>query len=357
MKILCIRLRAIGDVVVTTPVYRALARQLGAEVHVLVQAVPAQVLRHNPHISRLVLHGTPEAEVARLRAERYDLVVDLHCNLRSHRLRLALGRPTLGYRKRNFEKWLLTRGIDLLGREHLVDRYFRALEPLGVVDDGGGLDYYPQPGELASARAELSSGGDPEPTGDFVALVLAATRYTKRPTPELAAGIIAGVTEPVVLFGGDDVRELAAAVLALLTPAQRARTLDSCGRLTLRESCALLGAARVVVTPDTGLMHVAAALGRPIVTLWGNTAPGFGMYPFNARAQPTQVRDALVEGLGCHPCSRIGYDACPRGHFRCMREQDVAAITASSVGTESTAAGEPGRRLAPPPPPPPASAP
>ena len=330
MKILCIRLRAIGDVVVTTPVYRALARQLGAEVHVLVQALPAEVLAGNPYVARLILHGTPEASPARLRAEGYDLVVDLHCNLRSHALRLALGLPAVGYRKRNLEKWLLTRGVDLLGREHLVDRYFRALAPLGVRDDGEGLDYFVAEGELEAARLRLGDLGVVPPRR-YAALVLAATRATKRPTAELAAAIVAGCAEPVVLFGGADVRGLADDVVARLErtgSGSGALPIDTCGRLGLRESCALLAEASVVVTPDTGLMHVAAALGRPIVTLWGNTAPGFGMYPANARERPELVHDAEVVGLGCHPCSRIGYDACPRGHFRCMRDQDPGAVAA-----------------------------
>ena len=329
MKILCIRLRAIGDVVVTTPVYRALKRQLGAEVHALVQAVPALVLAHNPHVDRVLLHGSPEAEASRLRAAGYDLVVDLHCNLRSHRLRLALGLPAVGYRKRNLEKWLLTRGIDVLGREHLVDRYFRALAPLGIADDGEGLDYFVQPGELAAAREKVADATGAPPPGAFTALVLAATRLTKRPTAELAAAIVARSPRPVVLFGGGDVRALADEVTARLAPAGP-EVVDACGRLGLRESCALLAEAACVVTPDTGLMHVAAALDRPIVTLWGNTAPGFGMYAFNARARPGRVADAAVAGLDCHPCSRIGYGACPRGHFRCMRDQDPAAIAAAT---------------------------
>ena len=329
MKILCIRLRAIGDVVVTTPVYRALKRQLGAEVHVLVQAVPGLVLAHNPYLDRVIPHGSPEAEASRLRAAGYDLVVDLHCNLRSHRLRLALGLPAVGYRKRNLEKWLLTRGVDVLGREHLVDRYFRALAPLGIADDGEGLDYFPQPEELATARGKVEDTTGAPPPRAFTALVLAATRHTKRPTAELAAGIITRSPRPVVLFGGGDVRALADEVVAKLEPGGPA-VVDTCGRLCLRESCALLGEAASVVTPDTGLMHVAAALDRPIVTLWGNTAPGFGMYAFNARARPGRVVDAAVPGLDCHPCSRIGYEECPRGHFRCMRDQDPAEIAAAT---------------------------
>ena len=327
MKILCIRLSAIGDLVVTTPILRALHHQLGAEVHVLTKALPAEVLRHNPHVRR-VLHW-PETNTATLRREAYDLLLDLHCNLRSHRMRLSLGVPALGYRKRNLEKWLLTQGLDLLGREHLVDRYFRAFATLGIRDDGGGLDYFTAPEELAHARQLLRSIGPGEP---FSALVLAATHATKRMPIELLVRTIAAAPERrFVLLGGADVRALADELLQRLPKGSRERVLDLVNACPLRISVAVLAEADVVITPDTGLMHLAAALKLRIVSVWGSTAPGFGMYPHlpKAHARPRYV-DAEVRGLDCHPCSRIGYGACPRGHFKCMHEQQPDGWTEAS---------------------------
>ncbi|RTQ44044.1 glycosyl transferase, partial [Hymenobacter gummosus] len=65
----------------------------------------------------------------------------------------------------------------------------------------------------------------------------------------------------------------------------------------------------------TGQMHIAAAFRKEIISVWGNTVPEFGMYPFR-----TEFRALEVEGLGCRPCSKIGYEKCPQGHFRCMRD-------------------------------------
>jgi ADP-heptose:LPS heptosyltransferase len=83
--------------------------------------------------------------------------------------------------------------------------------------------------------------------------------------------------------------------------------------------------AAVVLTHDTGLMHIAAAFKRPIVSVWGNTVPQFGMTPYYGDVKvPNKLFE--VSGLSCRPCSKIGFETCPKKHFRCMTQQDEAAI-------------------------------
>ena len=319
-----------GDLIVTTPIYRVLHEQLAAEVHLVTKPAFAPVVAHNPYLARLISYR--EGIGAELAREGYDLVVDLHGSIRSHLLRGRLGVPTVGFRKRNLEKSLLPRGIDWLGGEHLLDRYFYALRHLGVRDDGRGLDYAVQPAEAAAARAQTAAVG-----GDYVAVVLGATHFTKRMPAPLVAEAIRGLDRPVVLLGGADVTALAREVEALLAPP--ARVLNLCARLPLRDSIAVLAAAAGVIAGDTGLMHVAAALRRPMVVVWGNTAPAIGMYPWYPRAERRPWAGAEVLGLDCRPCSRIGYAACPRGHFRCMRDQRAAAIAGPLLGLMAAARG------------------
>lgn len=317
-KVLVIRLSAMGDLVVTTPVLRALHEQLAAEVHLVTKAAFAPIVRHAPYLSKV--HHWSRTVVEDLEAEGFDLVVDLHGSIRSHLLRVRLGAPALGFRKRNFEKRLLARGIDLLGDEHLVNRYFRGLRAAGVQEDGRGLDYFVMPEELAEAGKHLAAF--PE---DFVAIVLGATHFTKRMPAGLVAALIAELGRPVVLLGGPDVVELANEAVGL---APGSETLDLCGALALRDSIAVLAKAEAVIAGDTGLMHVAAALRKPMVVVWGNTAPAIGMYPWYPREAAGRYRNAEVLGLGCRPCSRIGFAACPRGHFKCMHEQRSSRIVA-----------------------------
>lgn len=326
-----------GDLIVTTPVYRALATQLGAEVHLVTKRAFAGVIAHNAYLHRTHF-WSDGAVVPALKAEGYDLVVDLHGSIRSHLLRARLGVTAIGFRKRNLEKSLLRYGINLLGGEHLVDRYFYALRHLGIRDDGGGLDYYVQPAEAAAATAHTAAVGE-----DYVAIVLGATHFTKRMPPQLVADVIAQLDRPVVLLGGEDVLALAAEARARL-PEGVQPVLDLCGALPLRESIAVLAKAAGVIAGDTGLMHVTAALRRPMVVVWGNTASPIGMYPYYPSTGERPYADAEVEGLPCRPCSRIGYASCPAGHFRCMREQRAASIS-GPLGRLMAASASPEGRI------------
>ena len=322
-KILCIRLSAIGDLVVCTPVFRALAQQLKAEVHVLTKPMPAQILEGNPHVSK-VIHWEENGLTAKLKKEKYDLVVDLHCNLRSHLLRLSLGVAAIGYSKRNLAKRLLSNGIDWLGNEHILDRYFKALAPIGVQYDLGGLDYFAEKELKGDCILEGRLGTAVEDR--FTALVLGATHATKRMPATLLADICTQDKGHVVLLGGDDVKALASETLKLLDPEVRKRVADLCGVLSLRQSAKLIELAKGVITPDTGLMHVAAALHRPMVVVWGNTVPAYGMYPVLQQGRGMIAQYAQVQGLKCRPCSRIGYGKCPQNHFQCMQNQSASEI-------------------------------
>jgi len=322
-KVLCIRLSAIGDLVVCTPVFRTLAQQLGAEVHVLTKPVPGLMLQGNPHVPK-VIHWTDQGLVAQLKAEKYDVVVDLHCNLRSHRLRLELGVPALGYRKRNLAKRLLSYEVDWLGDEHILDRYFKAFAPLGIQYDLGGLDYF--------AEADMDWSASLQPRIEtlahegFIALVLGATHATKRMPASLLADICKQSNARIVLLGGEDVQALAKETLQLLDDEARKQVANFCGQLSLRQSAKLIEQAKGVITPDTGLMHVAAALHRPVVVVWGNTVPAYGMYPVLPQGLEGLAQYAQVKDLACRPCGRIGYKACPKGHFKCMHEQSATGI-------------------------------
>jgi heptosyltransferase-2 len=150
-------------------------------------------------------------------------------------------------------------------------------------------------------------------------MVAGAAHATKRIPPEKMREMIAQVPYPAVLLGGKEDRQVGEEVASM----DPSRIFNACGETTLHESAALVRDARVVVSADTGLMHIAAALRRPLVVLWGNTIPGFGMYPYHGEV-PVPFRNLEVDGLTCRPCSKIGHARCPRGHFRCMRDQSVA---------------------------------
>ncbi|HUM45662.1 MAG TPA: glycosyltransferase family 9 protein, partial [Chitinophagales bacterium] len=100
---------------------------------------------------------------------------------------------------------------------------------------------------------------------------------------------------------------------------------NGCGKFSLNQSASLLKSARLVITHDTGLMHIAAALRKKIISVWGNTVPEFGMYPYYGTAVH-QEGIVQIQGLPCRPCSKIGFEKCPKGHFRCMQLIDENEI-------------------------------
>ena len=104
--------------------------------------------------------------------------------------------------------------------------------------------------------------------------------------------------------------------------------LNACGAYSIHQSASLVEQSRALITHDTGLMHIGAAFGKKIITIWGNTVPEFGMYPY--RADPESV-NFEVEGLKCRPCSKIGHQKCPKKHFKCMLQQDLDGIAATAL--------------------------
>lgn len=310
--------------VLTTPVVRCLKRQWGAEIHYLTKSSFRPVLEANPYIDVIHAIGTDVAEaLPALKEARYDLVIDLHRNLRSWRVKNALGRPAVSFPKLNLEKWLLVRfRINRLPGLHIVDRYLSPLRPFGLTYDGEGLDYFIPPGEEVDPFSLV--GRDP---GPFIALSIGAAHSTKRlPVSQLEA-VCRALPLPVFLLGGPSDREAG----ELVAGGAGGHVHNLCGRLRINQSASVVRQAAAVISHDTGLMHIAAAFRKPLVSVWGNTVPAFGMSPFYPDGMDRNII-AEVQGLPCRPCSKIGYDRCPKRHFRCMLKQDTDGIARSAVG-------------------------
>lgn len=319
MKVLVIRFSSIGDIVLTTPVVRALKLQCNAEVHYLTKRAFEGILSPNPYIDKVFSFSSGLEEVMPLLlAENYDRVVDLHHNLRSMRIKLRLGKPATSFPKLNFEKWMLVNlGIHLLPDKHIVDRYLATVAHLGVKNDGLGLDYFIPAEETVDIQA-ISPNLAP---GKYLAFVLGATHATKRLPEHKMLEICLGATCPVVLLGGKQ----EGPVGNRLCQQGGKQIINLCGSLSLHQSASVIRQAREVLTHDTGLMHIAAAFRKKIISVWGNTVPAFGMYPYYPEGINLNA-SVEVEGLKCRPCSKIGYDKCPKGHFRCMEDIAVEKI-------------------------------
>lgn len=315
-KILIIRFSSIGDIVLTTPVIRCIKQQLGAEIHYLTKQQYLPLLDANPHIDRIFTIKKNVSEVLpNLCRERYDCVVDLHKNLRTLQVRLGLflGVKWLSFDKLNIEKWLLTAlKINRLPKIHIVDRYLAAAAPLGIKNDGQGLDFYGPNSQFSTLNSQVP----------YLAFAIGAQFQTKRLPMAKIVEICQQLRQPVVLLGGKE-EEAEGEIIA---EQSGSHVTNLCGKLSLQESAEVIHGATLVITHDTGMMHIAAAFQKKILSIWGNTVPALGMAPYYGTANPDQNTSFEVEGLPCRPCSKIGHQACPKGHFMCMNEQDVEKI-------------------------------
>jgi heptosyltransferase-2 len=129
------------------------------------------------------------------------------------------------------------------------------------------------------------------------------------------------IDHPVILIGGPEDRANGEQIAA----ADPVKIYNACGKFNLHESADLVKRAKLVISHDTGMMHIAAAFRKPIISIWGNTVPAFGMTPYyGSITVPNHISQA--EKLWCRPCSKIGYNKCPLGHFDCMKRQSINAL-------------------------------
>jgi len=322
MKFLVIRFSSIGDIVLTTPVVRGLKQQVPeAEVHFLTKQVFAPLVSDNPYIDKVHLLGDSfELMIHELKLEEYDVVIDLHHNLRTLRVKKALGKKSFSFNKLNMQKWLLTNfKIDVMPPVHIVDRNMATVASFGVKPDGRGLDYF-----IPKAAVVPEKDIPASHLAGFIALVIGAAHNTKKLPAHKLRQLCEAIDHPIIILGGKEDREAGQAISSL----DPVRLYNACGKFSINESADLVRRSKMVITHDTGLMHIAAAFQRPIVSIWGNTVPKFGMYPYYG-ANSKQVYDVFeINHLRCRPCSKIGYDKCPKGHFKCMEQIDVSAVAA-----------------------------
>jgi ADP-heptose:LPS heptosyltransferase len=322
VKFLVVRFSSIGDIILTTPVVRHQKKQVEqAQVHYLTKSAHASLLEANPYIDQIhVFNGDLNATVRKLKEVGFDYIIDLHHNARTERLKMKLKRMDFSVNKLNFRKWLYVNfKLDRMPDRHMVDRNLDTIRSFISERDGGGLDYFiPQQEEIpmATLPASFQKG--------YIGLAIGAQHKTKMLPAELLTELCNGLEHPVIIMGGEADTAVADAIVQALPGKE---IINGCGLYSIHQSASLVRQSRLLITHDTGLMHIGAAFRKKIITIWGNTVPQFGMYPYKADPDSLQFE---VTGLGCRPCSKIGYQKCPKKHFKCMKEQDIEGIASSA---------------------------
>lgn len=311
-KILIIRYSSIGDLVVTSPIIRCVKKQLNAEVHFLVKENFRSIIENNPYIDKIWTRESIGVEESLLK-EKFDYIIDLQKNLRSYQISKKLGVKTYRFNKMNPEKWLLVnlKWNKMPANTHLVDRYFEGLKDLNIVNDNNGLDYFIQPED------EIVVEGLPS---KYIAFAIGSAHETKALPVEKIVSIIKQNSIPVVILGGKKEIEKGRSI------EQEVNVINWVNKLSLNQSAAIVKNAEFVVAGDTGLMHIAAAFKKRIYSVWGSTVPAFGMFPYLPRE--LNLLSVIIENkkIKCRPCSKLGFEKCPKVHHKCMNSLDISSI-------------------------------
>lgn len=334
-KTVVFRLSSIGDIVLSSPLLRVLRKAAGndARIDFVVRKEYAELVRYNHHLS-VVHEYDPETgfeglqKLARvLRDEQYELAVDIHDSIRTKFLRAACGTKSVVVDKRKMERWLL---INLKRNAYddslfVAERYIETLKKYGITNDAKGLEIFIPDStlfEISGKMAALRLNEFEKVVGICPGSKHFTKRWQKEKFAEVAVRAAKDFNAKILLFGGkeerDDCEFVADEVMRRIS--ERSAS-NFAGNFTLLETAAALEFCDVVVTNDSGLMHLAAAKKKKIVAIFGSTSREFGFAPYGTESVIIENND-----LDCRPCTHIGRKSCPKEHFKCM-----ADITAEKV--------------------------
>jgi lipopolysaccharide heptosyltransferase II len=340
-RTLIIRFSSVGDIVLSTLLVRLLRRQYPEmSIDYLVKEEYAPLLRENPHISRLLLLPRTEtlselrAMRDRVKQGRYDLLIDIHGSLRSRFI--TFGHHRVGrINKRKLARFLLVKFKWNLypylgGAPPIPLRYVESVRDLGLVDDGNGLEIFPDTAARDRITQLLADARVPESLR-MIGICPSARHNNKmwiqERFAESAAQLAQSLNAGILLFGsGTEEGKRCEEVASLVNGQEPSIKVVNCaGLLALDETAAAMDRCTLVITNDTGLMHLAAARKRKIVAIFGPTVRELGFFPFGTQA-------AVVErsGLDCRPCTHIGLAYCPKGHFRCMNDISAGDVAVAA---------------------------
>lgn len=342
--VLVVQTAFLGDVVLTTPLFRALRRLYPtARLVALVTPEALPLVEEDPHLDGLLTYGKKSGEpffrlVRKVRGGRFDLLVAPHRSHRTSLLALLSGIPRrVGFADAGFS-WAYHRRVRRDLALHEVDRNLSLLGGLGAAPVPGDRSLHAgyTSAEAEAVRQVLAESGV-SPRERLAALSPGSVWATKRWLPEGFSEVGRGLEARgfrVVILGGPGDREVAAEVAGGIGP----QAVNAAGRTSLKALAAWMDRVDLLVTNDSSPLHVAAARGTPTVAIFGATTTGLGFGPFHAASRVVEVQ------LECRPCGLHGGQRCPRGQFRCMGDIAPAGVLAACDGVSADGGSRRGGR-------------
>ena len=336
-KTLIIRFSSVGDIILSSLLIRVFHKRFPqCRIDYLVKSEYAGLLKSNPHVTKVMEFpaGGGMRDLwrfrRRVRQERYDLIVDIHNSLRS-RIVCFGSRNVVRVRKRKFARFFLVKTKWNLygwfgGAPGIAERYLETVRFLNVENDGNGLEAF-FPSSAAAKAREMLGGELTRNAGAFIGMAPSARHFNKtwprERFAETAAAIASDQEAAVLLFGSGATEKALCGEVKLLIEQQSPGipVINLAGRLTLPETAAMMDHCSVIITNDSGLMHLAAARKRKVVAVFGPTVRELGFFPYGTES--VVIEDTTVP---CRPCTHIGLSRCPKGHFHCMKNISPAQV-------------------------------
>ncbi|QQR97656.1 MAG: glycosyltransferase family 9 protein [Sphingobacteriales bacterium] len=317
MKILIIRFSSIGDIVLTSPIIRCIKKQISsAEIHFITKDIYKEIVENNIYVQKVYsINKHTDEVINELKNEQYDVIVDLHKNIRSFQIIKSLkAKQVYSYNKQTFKRWLLTSFKINLLNNHVVDRYFSAVKKLNIINDAQGLDFFiPEEKDIPIGNLPFTH------IAGFIVIVIGAKHYTKTIPKHHLEYLCKEIKVPIILIGGKEDETLGNE----LSQIDAFKIMNACGRFSITQSASIIKRAKYVITGDTGMMHIATAFQKKIISVWGSTDKKLGFIPYQNTSNTVIIEN---HELKCRPCNKYGSSSCPKKHFKCMEDLDMQKI-------------------------------
>ncbi len=307
-KILIIRLSSLGDILLTTPFIRSLRdTNPKLKINFLLRQKYNDVLEKNPYISGIFFYESRKQTVNELinslRQENFDIVIDLQNNFRSYKIRKSLNIPVFKFQKRTFDKFLLVnfKINRLKNAPQIPIRYAGSIDNFKL--DESGLDLLTD--KIPSEKLDESN--------NLIGFAPGSRHFSKMWPKEYFIKLGEKLVNngfKIVLFGGKSDVNICNEISSGLK-----NSINLCRDDDLLQIAANMEKIKLLVCNDSGMMHVASAVKVPVAAIFGSSVKEFGFTPY-------KNKNLILENklLSCRPCSHIGRERCPKGHFKCMLE-------------------------------------
>ncbi len=336
-KILVIRLSSMGDIILTSHLVRNLKEHFpDTHIDTIVFSQYSEIFDNNPYITKVIKYDKTKNNFEQKLQKKeifgqdisnpYGLIIDLQKSRRSKKIYSGVGTECLKIDKnRLFKLALVYLKKKIPNRQkHITQIYSESVAPLEIGDDGRGLELWLPEDKLAGFYIPYSTTRQSIASRSRIGIAPGAFHQTKKWPPEKFIGLANALhnrygSEIVLLGGGNDTD-----VCRQIAENAKCKITDLSGSQSIYDTVRIIDTCRLVVSNDTGIMHMSAARHVPVAAIFGSTVPEFGFTPY-------RVEHAIIEKIiPCRPCTHYGRAACPKGHFDCMNLIEINDVLKSA---------------------------